>query len=154
MKRVICKTAGGGKVVLYMKPTGAIIGGKGLDVGGKAQTFHTANCLRRIVKYMPFGAASGGGLVKLTVAQTVVSRPEIVTRAPQSRFLFHGKLMVSDVTGSAWARKNETKHVVDKNLDYFKGKNPQAGPRWDKALSINEGRALAADLQRYLKRGG
>ena len=151
MRKVICKTAGGGRVTLDLKPAGVVIKRLGLDEHGSAQAFHTQNCVNRITKYMPMGT---GALIKITQAQTVIRRPEIVTRAPQARFLFRGKLMVSDVTGSAWARKGETKHAVDKDLTYDRGKNPMAGPRWDKALSAHEGKALAADLQRYLRQGG
>lgn len=134
---------------LEMHSTRQIIRDKGLDENGDVQTCHTRNVLRRILRYMPY---QSGMTIKITVAQTDVSRPLIVTDTPSARFLFNGKLMVSDVTGSPWARKGETKHVVNTPLDYTKTKNPRAGPHWDRAVSAAEGKALAADLQRYINR--
>lgn len=134
---------------LEMHSTRQIMRDKGLDENGDVQTYHTRNVLRRIVRYMPY---QSGMTIKITVAQTDVRRPLIVTDTPSARFLFNGKLMVSDVTGSPWARKGETKHVVNTPLNYTKTKNPRAGPHWDRAVSAAEGKALAADLQRYINR--
>lgn len=134
---------------LEMHSARQIIRDKGLDENGDVQACHTRNVLRRILRYMPY---QSGMTIKITLAQTDVSRPLIVTDTPSARFLFNGKLMVSDVTGSPWARKGETKHVVNTLLDYTKTKNPRAGPHWDRAVSAAEGKALAADLQRYINR--
>lgn len=139
------------KVKIKMNPTARILRDHGLDAGGKVQMFHTQNVLRRITKYMPY---KSNATIKLTIAQTDIRRPQIVTDAPYAKFLFYGKLMLSDVTGSAWARKDETKHVVNKALNYNQTKNPLAGPRWDRAVSAAEGPAMAADLQKFIKRGG
>ena len=136
---------------LELHSTDRIIRDKGLDEQGDVQAYHTRNVLRRIVRYMPY---QSGMTIKLTVAQTDVRRPLIVTDTPSARFLFNGKLMVSDVTGSAWARKGETKHVVNTPLDYTKTKNPKAGPHWDRAVTAAEGKAMTADLQRYIDRKG
>lgn len=135
--------------VLEMRSRKEILQAKGVEPGGDVQTFHTQNVLRRILRYMPYDS---GMTIKITVAQTNVRRPLIITNTPSARFLFHGKLMVSDVTGSPWARKGETKHVVDTPLVYTHTKNPKAGPYWDKALSAAEGPAMAADLQRFIRR--
>lgn len=132
---------------LEMHSVRQVLQDKGVEPDGDVQMFHTQNVLRRIVKYMPYQT---GMTIKVTVAQTNIRKPLIVTDTVSARFLFQGKLMVSDVTGSPWARKGETKHVVNKNLDYSKVKNPMAGPRWDKKVSVAEGAAMAADLQRYI----
>lgn len=136
---------------LEMNSTRQIIGDKGLDEHGDVQAFHTRNVLRRILRYMPY---QSGMTIKLTVAQTDVNRPLIITDTPSARFLYNGKLMVSDVTGSAWARKGETKHVVNTPLGYTKTKNPNAGPHWDRAVTAAEGKAMTADLQQYIDRKG
>ena len=65
-----------------------------------------------------------------------------MTDTPYARYLFYGYAM----EGKA------PKRVTDRPLKYTKTKNPNAGPRWDKALSAAEGAALAADLERYIKR--
>lgn len=134
-----------------------IIRDKGLDKAGDVQQFHTANVLRRIKRYMPFLT---GMTYKVTVAQTDISRPEIVTDTPYAQYQFLGKVMIDPkinaagfMTPEGWrSRKYSVKILTDRDLQYTKTKNPAAGPRWDRALSAAEGRLMAADLQRYINR--
>ena len=128
-----------GKVTVDMKPIRQILKAKGLSVSGDVQRFHTANVLRRITKYMPYRT---GATIKLTIAQSPISKPEIVTDVPYAKYLYYGKVMVG----------KPPKRPIDKNLKYTKTKNPQAGPFWDRALVAAEGKALQADLQRYVSR--
>lgn len=151
MSRQKIRLPDGSTAWLELHSTRQIIRDKGLAEHGDVQAFHTRNVLRRILRYLPY---QSGMTLKLTVAQTDVNRPLIITNTPFARFLYHGKLMVSDVTGSPWARKGETKHVVNRPLDYNKTKNPKAGPYWDRAVTAAEGSAMAADLQRYIDRKG
>lgn len=142
---------------LEMNPVHQILKDKGLDAGGDAQKFHTANVLRRIKRYMPFVS---GMTYKVTVAQTDISRPYIITDTPYAKYLFYGKVMVDPKLRIAGfmtpegrrSRKNVPKVRTNRDLQYNKTKNPNAGPRWDRALSAAEGKAMAADLQRYLNR--
>ena len=121
------------------------------------QQFHTANVLKRIERYMPFVS---GMTYKVTVAQTNIKKPEIVTNTPYAKYLFYGKMMIDPKLGVAgfmtpegWrSRKHCIKVQTNRDLQFFRGKNPQAGPRWDRALSANEGKAMAADLQRFIDR--
>lgn len=129
------------KLTLKMNPTARILRDKGLDASGDVQAFHTQNVLRRIQKYMPYRT---GATIKLTIAQTDIHTPEIVTDTPYAKYLFYGYAM----EGRA------PKRVTDRPLNYTKTKNPRAGPRWDRALSAAEGAAMAADLQRYIDRKG
>lgn len=128
-----------GKVTVDMRPVKRILRAKGLSVGGDVQQFHTANVLRRIIKYMPYRT---GATIKLTQAQSPVSKPEVVTDAPYAKYLYYGKVMVG----------KPPKRPIDKNLKYTRTKNPQAGPFWDRALVAAEGKAMQADLQRYVNR--
>ena len=64
----------------------------------------------------------------------------------------HGRVKVLDVIGSAWARKGETKHGVNSPLVYTNTKDVKAGPYGEKALSAAGGQAMAADLQRFIRR--
>ena len=148
------------KVKLHLPSAAQIIRSKGLAADGAVQMFHTQNVLRRIKKFMPFRS---GATYKITVAQTDIRKPEIVTETPGAQYLFRGKVMVDPKLGVAgfmtpegWrSRKGCVKVLTNRDLQFFKGKNPQAGPRWDKALSANEGKAMAADLQRFIdKRSG
>lgn len=148
-----------GKITVKMNPTSQIIKRLGLDPSGDVQKFHTANVLRRIKRYMP--ARPGSGITyKLTVAQTDINKPEIVTETPYAEYLFRGEKMIDPkinasgfMTPDGWrSRSNCVKVRTGKPLRYTKKPNPRAGPRWDKALSAAEGKAMAADLQRYIDR--
>ena len=142
---------------LEMNSVNQIIKDKGLDATGDAQRFHTANVLKRIKRYMPFVS---GMTYKVTVAQTDISRPYIVTDTPYAKYLFYGKVMIDPkinaagfMTPEGWrSRKGSVKVLTSRDLKYNRTKNPNAGPRWDRALSAAEGKAMAADLQRYLNR--
>lgn len=101
----------------------------GLDKSGAVQKFWTSTVLRRIQKYMPYRT---GETIKLTIAQTDINTPEIVTDTPYARKLFYG---VND-SGNP--------------IKYTKTKNPNAGPRWDKALTAAEMPAMRQELQSYI----
>ncbi|MBP1737280.1 MAG: hypothetical protein H6Q60_1161 [Oscillospiraceae bacterium] len=128
-----------GTVKITLNPVKRIIRDKGLDESGAVQKFHTQNCLRRIQKYMPFKT---GATIKLTIAHTDISKPEIVTNVPYAKYLFYGKAMEG----------NAPKKLTSRDLSYTKTKNPRAGSRWDRALVAAEGKAITADLQRYFNR--
>ena len=106
---------------------------------------------------MPFVS---GMTYKVTVAQTDINRPYIITDTPYAKYLYHGKVMVDPATGAAgfrtpngWrSRKGCVKVLTKRNLVYNKSKNPRAGAHWDRTLSAMEGNAMAADLQRYVDR--
>lgn len=157
-KTFLCRMPDGTEATLTMKSANEIIRAKGLAPDGDVQAFHTQNVLRRIKKYMPFLT---GATYKITQIQTDIRRPEIVTDTPYAKYLFYGKVMVGVKSNSPGfmttegfrSRKGELKKVAtDRNLKYTTTKNPQAGPRWDRALSTNEGAAMAADLQRFIDR--
>ena len=127
-----------GSVKLILNPLSQIVRDKGLSATGDVQRFHTQNVMRRIVKFVPYRT---GATIKLTIAQTNINKPEIVTDVPYGKYLFYGKAM----EGKA------PKKVTNRDLEYTKTKNPQAGPRWDRALSAAEGAAMAADVQRFIR---
>lgn len=128
-----------GRVKVNMAPVNSILKAKGLTPGGDIQRFHTANVLRRIVKYMPYRT---GATIKLTQIQTNVNVPAIITQAPHAKYIYYGKAMEGA----------PPMHVTERDLVYTKTKNPLAGPFWDRALSAAEGAALLSDLQSYVKR--
>lgn len=140
---------------LEMNTVGQVLKDKGLDPGGDVQVFHTANVLRRIKRYMPFLT---GMTYKVTVTQTDIHKPEIVTDTPYAHYLFKGEVYGPNIP----RRENgvivgwwspPVKHPTGRKLEYTRTeKNSQAGSRWDKALSAAEGEALRADLQRYIDR--
>ena len=130
-----------GRVAVELRPVREIIRKKGLMPGGAVQRQHTANVLRRIVRYLPYRS---GETIKQTIIQTDISRPEIVTRSPYAKYIYYGKVMVGEAP----------KQLTDRPLRYTTGanKNPLAGPRWDRRLVSAEGKLLARELQSYLDR--
>ena len=156
-KKILCRMPDGTTAELTMKEANEIIKNKGMHPGGDLQAFHTQNVLRRIKKYMPFVS---GRLYKITVIQTNIRKPEIVTDSPDAKYLFYGKVMVDPKTNAAgfltpegWrSRKGCVKVRTNRSLQYNKNKNPRAGPRWDVAVSVNEGKAMGEDATRYAKR--
>jgi hypothetical protein len=146
-------------VKIILPSANKLIRKKGLAQDGKVQMFHTQNCLRRIKRYMPF---LSGATYKITVAQTNIRKPEIVTNVPYGKYLFYGKVMVNSKTGKGPALipgvgyrfpKGSTLMPTDRELEYTKAKNPLAGPHWDRTLVAYEGKAIVSDLQRYINSG-
>ena len=145
-----------GSVKVNSRPVEEILRRKGLDVNGDVQQFHTANVLRRIVRYMPYRT---GATIKLTQAQSPVSQPEINTFVPYARYLHEGKVMVNAATGKGpgmvpgvgprWKKYTELK-ATDRPLVYTK-KHPKAGSHWGQRLMEKEGDAMLADLKNYVR---
>lgn len=146
-----------GSVKVNSHPVEEILRRKGLDVNGDVQQFHTANVLRRIVRYMPYRT---GATIKLTQAQSPVSQPEINTFVPYARYLHEGKVMVNAATGKGpgvipgvgprWRRGTQLK-ATGRPLTYTLTKNPEAGPRWGQRLQEKEGDAMLTDLKNYVQ---
>lgn len=128
-------------VQLKLKPASQIEKRLGIDPGGDIQRFHTQNVLRRIVKFMPYRT---GATIKITVAQTDINKPYIVTDTPYAKYLYYGKVMAGPAP----------KTVTNRDLVYTKTKNPQAGPFWDRALVAAEGKVIERELQAYINRRG
>ena len=145
------------KVSIHLPTAKQLIQRKGLSASGRVQMFHTQNVLKRIKRYMPYRT---GATYKITVAQTNIAKPEVVTDVPYGKYLYYGKVMIDPKLGVAgfmtpegWrSRKKCVKVLTGRDLQYTRNKNPQAGPYWDRTLSACEGKAMAADLQRYLNR--
>ena len=159
-KKQLFRLPDGTSAYLEMNSIHKILQDKGLDPGGDVQMFHTQNVLRRIVKYMPFKT---GMTIKVTIAQTNVRKPYIITNTPYAQYLYRGKVMVDSKTGKGPAnipsvgpryRKGTTLKATHRPLEYNKSKNPLAGPYWDRRLKAAEGEALEADLQRYIDTKG
>ena len=56
---------------------------------------------------------------------------KVVAAAPPfGRFLYEGKVMVDEKTGSPWAGKGAKKVVTDRPLNYNKSANPEVTDHW------------------------
>lgn len=111
---------------LDLKSTDLILKDRGLEDMGRVQKFIDSEVPRRMSPYMPmlsgymadkaykFGPPIGTGIVEYV--------------GPYMRFQYYGKLMVSSITGSAWAKHGEMKVLTDIDLQHNKSKHPMAGP--------------------------
>lgn len=65
-----------------------------------------------------------------------------------------GILMVSRITGSAWARMGESKVTTGRKLKYNKSRHPLATSEWDKAMKAARMGDLTGAVQRFVNGGG
>ena len=65
--------------------------------------------------------------------RTRVDGSKVIYPGPQSRYLYHWKLMVDPTTGSSYAQKGTTKVLTDKNLVFNKAMHAQAQSHWFEA---------------------
>lgn len=122
-----------------MKPAITIVTRLGLGRSGDVQRFVTSAINRRITRYMPYRSSALSTKLKL-----IKSHTEIEVLGPYARYQYYGKVMAGPAP----------RVVTGKDLDYTQSRthNPRAGPFWDRALMAAEGKALQADLQRYVDR--
>lgn len=73
--------------------------------------------------------------------------------SPYARYQHEGVLMVSSVTGSAWARESEPKVTTGKKLKHNKSRHPLATSEWEKAMKAARMGDYTAAVQRYVKGG-
>lgn len=145
------------RIKVDMAPVSAVMKRLGVTAQGDVQRFHTANVRRRIQKYMPYRS---GATIKLMIVQSPVDEPFIHVDVPFARVLYYGKVMVDPVTHAAgfltphgWrSRKGVPKVASDRDIEYDKTKNPQAGPFWDCHLMAAEGAVMRQELQDYVNR--
>lgn len=93
------------KLVVQIKPTAEIVKRLGLNPGGKVQKFWTQRCAACISKYLPYRTANSfGAALDRGISP---DGTKITIDLPYARYLYYGKLMVGEKTGSAYARADE-----------------------------------------------
>lgn len=107
-----------------------------------AQSFVDQKCVLFMVPYTP---TLNGILFKSAALGTKIGSGQIVYASPYARFQYYGKLMVSSITGSAWAKQGESKVLTDKPLCYNTSKQSLAGAFWFERMK--------ADKLEVIKRG-
>lgn len=146
------------KVKVEMKPVDTILTRLGVNKTGDVQMQLTRIINKRITRYMPF--RTGALATKL---KHITSPTEITVIAPYARYQYYGKAMVNAKTGKGPAlipgvgyryRKGTILKATDRDLEYDKTKNPEAGAFWDRRLMAAEKDAIAADIQAYIRRKG
>ena len=74
--------------------------------------------------YVPFHQGVLSGSVR-----TSIGTGTLTYTGPYAHFLYKGEVMVSPITGSSWAKKNERKVYAGRMLTYYNA-HPLAGPIW------------------------
>ena len=98
----------------------------------------------------PFVPALTGSLS----TRTRVVGNEVIYPGPYARFLYYGKVMVDQNTGSTWAPKGGTKVVTDRNLVFTKTMHPQAQAFWFEASKAQNIDKWARVAQKAVKKYG
>lgn len=114
----------------------------------RVQKFIDSECIRLMAQYVPM---KKGLLQKSTSFGTRIGSGIIFYNSPYARYQYYGKLMVSSVTDSAWARNGETKILTGANLIYSKEQHPNAQKRWFETMKTNHKKQIlrgAAELKR------
>lgn len=91
------------------------------------QKFVDSECIRLMAKYTP---ARNNILYKSATIGAKIGSGHIYYQSPYARFQYYGKVMVSSVTGSPYARHGEKKVLTDRDLVYSTARHPQAQAKW------------------------
>lgn len=94
---------------------------------GKAQYALDSMVMTSMVPYMPHQTGTFINVTKAMSAAIAGSGTVVAAAPPMGRFLYEGKVMVDEHTGSPWARPGAKKIVTDRELTYS---NPKATPHW------------------------
>lgn len=141
-----------------MNPPSRVLRDHGLDSGGDVQKQWTMIVMRHMQRRMPYRS---GLLIKRMIAATDLSKPLIVIPGPEVRMLYHGKVMVDPETGKAgfltadgWkSRRGSKKIASNRDIEYTKTKNPEAGPYWDRRTKADMPK-MSRELQAHVDRRG
>lgn len=99
------------------------------------QKYVDSECIRLMVPYTPM---QNGILMKVAVLGTKIGSGRIYYNSPYARYQYYGKLMVSSVTGSAYAKSGESKVLTDKDLKYNTSRHPLAQRLWFEAMKSDK----------------
>lgn len=124
--------------IKWNKTPNQLMADRGINNGGRVQRYVDSEVIRRMKPYTPMLSSA---LIKSATIGTKIGTGLIQQIAPYARYQYYGKLMVSSITGSAWATKGESKVLTDKNLTYSKI-NPNAGPFWFERMKSDHKKAI------------
>lgn len=83
-----------------------------------------------MVPYMPMQTGTFINVTK-AMSQSIAGSGKVVAAAPpMGRFLYEGKVMVGEITQSAFAAKAEKKVAIERDLQYSKHAHPNVTNHW------------------------
>lgn len=98
--------------------------------------------------YMPMQTGTFINVTSAMSASLAGSGIVVAAAPPMGRFLYEGKVMVDEQTGSPWARKGAKKIVTNKNLQYNKNAHPKATDYWFDAAKKEHGEGWIAKVKK------
>lgn len=96
----------------------------------KAQYELDGNVMNSMVPFMPDNTGLFIDVTKAANAAIQGSGKVYAAYGPFGQFLYEGKVMIGEESGSPWAKKGEKKVVTDRPLRYTKTHNPEATDHW------------------------
>ena len=114
------------------------------------QKYVDSECIRLMVRYTPM---QNGILMKVAVLGTKIGSGRIYYNSPYARYQYYGKLMVSSVTGSAYAKSGESKVLTDKDLKYNTSRHPLAQRLWFEAMKSDKKEQILRGAAAVARRG-
>lgn len=112
----------------------------------KAQFALDSMVMTSMEPYMPMNTGMFRNVTKAMSAALAGSGKVVAAAPPMGRFLYEGKVMVDEQTGSPWARPGAKKVVTDRDLTYS---NPRATPHWFDTAKKNHGASWVKVAKRY-----
>lgn len=113
------------------------------------QGYIDSEVIRLMTPYTPM---RNGILYKSATLGTTIGSGEIIQVAPYARYQYYGKLMVSRITGSAWAKQGESKVLTNQPLTYRTDRHPLAGSYWFERMKADKKEKILRGAKRYLNR--
>lgn len=114
------------------------------------QKYVDSECLRLMTPYTPM---RNGMLTRSATLGTKIGSGRIVYNSPYARYQYYGKLMVSSVTGSAYAKSGESKVLTDKDLKYNTSRHPLAQRLWFEAMKSDKKEQILRGAAAVARRG-
>lgn len=106
---------------------------------GKAQYTLDSMVMASMKPYMPLRTGVFRNVTEAMSAAIAGSGTVIAAAPPFGRFLYEGKVMVDEETGSPWAGPGAKKIVTDKDLEYDTSNNPKVTDHWFDTAKKNHG---------------
>lgn len=122
----------------------------------KAQYQLDGAVMNSMVPYMPMETVTFVNATRAASAAVQGSGRVFAAYGPQGRFLYEGKGMVDEKTGSSWARKGAKKVLVSQYsgktrakeaLTYTKTKHPAAQAHWFDAAKEKDGETWIREVK-------
>lgn len=135
---------------LDIKATDLILKDRGLQKVGPVQQTIDTEVMRYMSPYMPRRQA--GELEHIMVMATVIGSGQIDIPGPYAHYLHEGILYVSPTTGSAWAKRNEIKVPINKELTYAGA--PMRGKKFFDRMKADHKDDILRSAQAMADKGG